>query len=239
MRILFFVLMASSLYAETFQSGAKQVHLIELFSSEGCSSCPPAEKWMTTLKSDPNLWKTFVPVEFHVDYWNHLGWVDPYSKKNFADRQYVYGAVWPIRNVYTPCFVLDGQEWKDRTLSQREIPKEAGDAVGELLLSVSGKKIQLTFSPTGKFADGKATLAIMGNGIVSKVTSGENSNKTLNHEFVVLSLSSEKLTKKGNSWVANFTLPEKPKENIPQRSIAAWVSLPNHVEPLQAVGGAL
>ena len=59
--------------ATTFESGETQSTLIELFTSEGCSSCPPAEKWLSTLKSNPDLWKKIVPVAFHVDYWDRLG----------------------------------------------------------------------------------------------------------------------------------------------------------------------
>ena len=65
--------------AKTIQSTAKQVALIELYTSEGCSSCPPADKWLTSLKSSPDLWTQWVPVAFHVDYWNYLGWDDAFA----------------------------------------------------------------------------------------------------------------------------------------------------------------
>ena len=63
-----------------------KVALIELFSSEGCSSCPPAEAWIGSLKDDPGLWKHFVPVAFHVDYWNHLGWTDTFALPEFTQH---------------------------------------------------------------------------------------------------------------------------------------------------------
>ena len=59
-----------------FKSAPTQTALLELFTSEGCSSCPPAERWLTSLKESARLWKEFVPVAFHVDYWDHLGWRD-------------------------------------------------------------------------------------------------------------------------------------------------------------------
>src|SRR5689334_11142529 len=71
----------------SFQSFETQTPLLELFTSEGCSSCPPAEKWLTGLKPSSGLWKDFVPVAFHVDYWDYLGWRDPWSSKTFTDRQ--------------------------------------------------------------------------------------------------------------------------------------------------------
>ena len=66
----------SPIPATTFESGVTRTTLLELFTSEGCSSCPPAEKWLSQLKSNPDLWKKIVPIAFHVDYWDHLGWRD-------------------------------------------------------------------------------------------------------------------------------------------------------------------
>ncbi len=70
-----------------FESGPEQTALIELYTSEGCSSCPPAEAWMSHLKDDPGLWKQFVPIAFHVDYWDRLGWRDRFSSKRWTERQ--------------------------------------------------------------------------------------------------------------------------------------------------------
>ena len=69
-----------------FTSGSNQVHLIELFSSEGCSSCPPAEQWLGGLREAPGLWRDFVPVAFHVDYWDRLGWRDRFSSPSYSER---------------------------------------------------------------------------------------------------------------------------------------------------------
>src|SRR5213592_2697372 len=115
------VIRASNLLAEqpgsmppatTFESGKTQTSLIELFTSEGCSSCPPAEKWMSALKTNPDLWKKVVPIAFHVDYWDHLGWRDRFSKPQFTERQRRYAAAWGGDSIYTPGFVLNGREWR-------------------------------------------------------------------------------------------------------------------------------
>src|SRR5512140_2722359 len=95
------------------QSGPAQTTLLELFTSEGCNSCPPAERWLTSLKASPGLWKEFVPVAFHVDYWDRTGWRDPWSSQAFSDRQRAYAASWNNKSVYTPGFVLDGTECRD------------------------------------------------------------------------------------------------------------------------------
>ena len=85
-----------------FTSGPAQTALIELFSSEGCSSCPPAERWLGSLRTEPGLWRGFVPVAFHVDYWNRLGWPDRFSTREFTAREYDYAAAWHSDSVYTP-----------------------------------------------------------------------------------------------------------------------------------------
>jgi len=95
----------------SFKSGLKQVSLVELYTSEGCSSCPPAEDWLNRLKNSPSLWSRFVPLAFHVDYWNSPGWKDRWSSPQFSLRQSDYAQLWHAENVYTPCFVLNGGEW--------------------------------------------------------------------------------------------------------------------------------
>ena len=76
-----------NLYSFEINSGINKIQLIELYTSESCSSCPPAEKGINKFESSDKLWKNYVPVEFHVDYWNHLHWVDKYSKKLYSKRQ--------------------------------------------------------------------------------------------------------------------------------------------------------
>src|SRR5438552_17449486 len=98
--------------ATVFETGNTQSTLIELFISEGCSSCPPAEKWLSGLKSNRDLWKKIVPVAFHVDYWDRLGWRDRFAKPEFTSRQQRYAAAWGGDSGYTPGFVVNGKEWR-------------------------------------------------------------------------------------------------------------------------------
>jgi hypothetical protein len=90
-----------------FQSDKTQTALVELYTSEGCSSCPPAEEWFSTLSANPGLWKQFVPVAFHVDYWDDLGWKDSFATPAYTQRQRDYAAAWGSSSVYTPGFVLE------------------------------------------------------------------------------------------------------------------------------------
>ncbi len=235
-----FSVIASFSYAAEFQSSENAVSLVELYSSEGCSSCPPADEWMATLRKDSGLWKSFVPVEFHVDYWNRLGWADPYSKAAFTGRQGEYASEWNQGNVYTPAFVLNGREWRTGILERRKTPQNPGANVG--ILSITAKKdyvLEVAFTPAGSGTDWNATAVLLGNGLVSKVMSGENSNRTLRHEFVVLQLTSGKMEKRGNRFVATLNVQPGVSVMPGSYSVAAWVSKPGQLSAVQAVGGDL
>ena len=86
--------------------------MIELYTSEGCSSCPPAEAWLSTWKSSPDLWKSVFPVAFHITYWDDLGWTDSFAQPAFTQRQRDYAARLGQDSVYTPEFVVNGREWR-------------------------------------------------------------------------------------------------------------------------------
>src|SRR5450432_3473856 len=92
----------------TFESNETPAVLVELFTSEGCSSCPPADTWLSRLKTSLKLWKSYVPVAYHVDYWNRLGWTDRFSSAEFTARQHRYAAVWQGNSVYTQEVAVKG-----------------------------------------------------------------------------------------------------------------------------------
>src|SRR5258705_2813519 len=82
------------------------VAVLELFTSEGCSSCPPADNLLPELtKLDSGI----IPLSFHVDYWNRLGWTDPFSNPDYSDRQRKYADHWRLESVYTPELVINGE----------------------------------------------------------------------------------------------------------------------------------
>src|SRR3989442_5219435 len=112
-----------------FTSGNERVSLVELFTSEGCSSCPPADSWLSGLCEDAGLWKRFVPVAFHVDYWDGLGWKDRWASPEFSTRQRTYAAAWRSGSVYTPGVDLNGQESRSRRTS---IPQSTSSKPGRL-----------------------------------------------------------------------------------------------------------
>src|SRR5438128_6967048 len=167
-----------------FESGPKRAHLLELFTSEGCSSCPPAEAWLSKLKAESQLWKDFVPIAFHVDYWDRLGWRDPFAAKEWTARQYEYSAKWKSESVYTPGFVLDGHE-----LLERRVPTASNDEAGLLKITITNDKVLGVFNPTSREAkDVDLHVATLGFDLKTKVTAGENNGRNLHQDFVVLSL---------------------------------------------------
>jgi len=216
----------------TFESGPKKVQLLELFTSEGCSSCPPAEASFSRLIGDSRLWRDFVPIAFHVDYWNRLGWKDPFASAEWTKRQQTYAANWGAESVYTPAFVLNGHEWRNTT-----VPAVNDEAPGTLEAAVNGdNSVIITFEPakSGAF---EVYLARLGFGLNIDVRAGENNGHRLQHDFVVLSLTHEKLGS-GRQVLHFAPAPDSPVQ--PQRTaLAAWITKEGDITPRQATGGWL
>jgi len=224
--------------ADRFTSGPMQVALLELFSSEGCSSCPPAEKWFGEQRDDPGLWKEFVPIAFHVTYWDMLGWPDKFARREYTDRQYAYSHSWGARSVYTPAFVRNGLEWRPGQLS--------GDpaTTGVLTVDRVGNAVwHISFFPAGKSTKSSAfeiQMAVLGGDIASQVRRGENAGRILRHEFVALGLKRSDLAPAASGRFATEIELEIPLiEGVSRLAIAAWVTARGESEPLQAVGGWL
>jgi hypothetical protein len=228
-------LAGSQLYAQTtLRSTTERTHLLELYTSEGCSSCPPAEKWMSQLKAHPRLWKEIVPIAFHVDYWDGLGWPDRFASKAFTARQRAYAHSWGTRTVYTPGFVLDGREWRDRALER--IPLPQGDA-GVLSATVTDrKKVAVTYQPS-RAGRWEVHVAVLGFGVSTNVKAGENSGRKLLHDFVATAHETKPMTVDGASTRAEVTLPTSATAG--DIGVAVWVTEAGKLEPVQAVGGKL
>src|SRR4051794_36139951 len=230
-RVAFIIWISAVLSARagevTFESGPQRVHLIELFTSQGCSSCPPAEAWLSKLKNEPRLWKDFVPLAFHVDYWDRLGWRDPFASKEWTARQYQYSANWKSQSVYTPGFILDGREWMER-----RVPSASNEKPGVLKLSIVNGKITAECTSTGgAMKDVDLHLATLGFDLATKVSAGENSGRDLRQDFVVLALTNQKMSGGKTEFAFN---PDSRAG-----AIAAWITSPNQIEPIQVVGGWL
>jgi len=224
--------LACAARAETVaDSGGGRVALIELYSSEGCSSCPPAERWLGGLKDQPGLWRDFVPVAFPVDYWDGLGWKDPFATPANTARQRRYAAEWKTETTYTPEFVLDGAEWRGGS-----VPAASGNSPGRLRVEALGEgRFRLEFSPRDpSFSGGEAHLALLGFDRVSQVQAGENAGRRLAHDFVALATGQGDLAPADGAWTATLRLPV---QRDGRQALAAWISLSGHPAPLQAAGG--
>jgi hypothetical protein len=228
--VLLGLLAATAAAAQRFSSGETRTHLIELYSSEGCSSCPPAEEWLGRLRDDPGLWRDFVPVAFHVDYWDQLGWRDRFACKEFTVRQYAWSSQWGVDMVYTPCFVLDGAEWRN---GSNHPPRASAEKAGILSVEYAANgTCRVSFAATG---DDEVHAALLGGGISSSVKAGENEGRTLGHEFVVLVLKSTRLT----CGAAALILPKSADKTVTRQALAVWVTRHGELLPLQAAGGWL
>lgn len=233
------------------ESGSEPAALLELYSSEGCSSCPYADSWVSGLRSSPDLWKRFVPVVFHVDYWNSrlpvVGWVDAYSQRRFADRQRTYARGWGSDSVYTPEFILNGREWTRAMGDPAFAPGSAPRARLRVTRAAEGD-YRITVEPSSTPGRGtharrwEAHAALLGNGLVTQVKGGENSGRTLRHDFAALDLRSAPLkpAQIGGALEARirFDAPKTPARPA-SLSLAVWITEAGQQTPLQAVGGDL
>lgn len=238
MRALVLLLTLASLAAaapQRFSSGATRTHLLELYTSEGCSSCPPAEKWLGGLRGHPGLWRDFVPVAFHVTFWDRLGWPDRFARREFTDREHAYADAWGARTVYTPCFVLNGADQRNR-VNERALAAAKEDAgVLEAVYGSDGA-LRVNFTPAGGRGEGlEVHAAILGGGITSKIRAGENRGHTLRHEFVALRLVSAALV----GGTVQLELPVPAVDGVSDHALAVWVTRARELAPRQAVGGWL
>jgi hypothetical protein len=214
------------------------VSLIELYTSEGCSSCPPAEAWMDGLREDPGLWRHFVPIAFHVNYWDDLGWPDRFASRQFTQRQYAHAAGWSSGSVYTPCFVRDGAEWHPEP--ERRLPSGGSPGVLTVLLLDQGAcHVEFISPPGARGASWEAHVALLGGGFSSRVTAGENRGRTLTHEFVALRMVDVPLKSAGDSASADLALPIADDHKAIRRALAVWVTRSGELAPVQATGGWL
>ena len=234
------LLISTTVFAEIVVKGPEsRVSLLELYTSEGCSSCPPADNWLSKLVSDPGLWKTIVPVAFHVDYWNYIGWQDRFSSPEYSSRQRRYAQSKNLSTVYTPGFLLNGEEWRS-FFGLRKLSVDSDEVVGPLTLKINDMDMQASFMPTGKVLNQDLVLniAVLGFDIKTDVTAGENRNRQLTHNFAVLGYKTIPLYKNDKGYAVATELPDIV-ETAPRMAISAWINKDNDLTPIQAVGGWL
>ncbi len=173
--------------------GAAKTVLLELFTSEGCSSCPPADALLARLAAKgPSGGVAVIALEWHVDYWNYLGWADPFSAASSTERQEQYGRTLGSGRVYTPQLVIDGRaetvgssEGRARAL----IEQAGAQKKASLVLQRHGDSLSLSVKDVPASGAGvELFLAITEEGLFTAVPRGENAGRTLPHGPVVRSL---------------------------------------------------
>ncbi|MBL4851002.1 MAG: DUF1223 domain-containing protein [Gammaproteobacteria bacterium] len=232
------------------QSAEHKVALLELYTSEGCSSCPPADRWLSNLAEGQFDSQQVVPLALHVDYWNYLGWKDPFSSKQYSKRQRHQGDVNNLRTVYTPQFVLNGEDlrgWYKRNGTDGPIEKVNAESakatihltLGDLTLG-NADAASLQVDARVELADEQSAngyglyLALFENELISDIPRGENSGKTLHHDYVVRKLMGPyKLAGKSSSLSEKFSIAaDWTDKNL---GVAAFVQNAKTGDVLQAL----
>ncbi len=167
-------------------SGAQRAVLLELYTSEGCDSCPPADRRLSQFRSQADYAGRVVPLAFHVDYWDRLGWVDRFASPHYTQRQYALAALAKSRLVYTPQFLKNGRDWRSAgsPLDGMGETRPGANIVLELA-APGGGSIAISGEVSAANVGAETYVALYENNLESQVRAGENSGKTLRHDYVV------------------------------------------------------
>ena len=181
---------ASAATACTVTSGATVPVVVELYTSEGCDSCPPADRWLSKTITERSKDAAFIPLAYHVDYWDYIGWKDPFAQPAFTQRQSALAASGRATGVYTPQIFVNGKDDRSWTGGAARLAA-AGRASVKFSVAANWKSegTALTLGVSGKLAElipgVRLRYAVTENGLISAVKAGENRGVTLHHDAVV------------------------------------------------------
>ena len=214
------------------QSAAAAPQVVELYTSEGCSSCPPADAWLSTLKGRADV----IALGFHVNYWDRLGWPDRFASAEFTRRQYDLAARAGSRQVYTPQVVVDGRDWRGwpRLPARATVTATASAAAPALHLQRDGEGVVARIEPVaGATSQLSGYWAVTEDRHESRVRAGENAGATLQHDHIV------RLLKAVPPWNASQGLSSRLEVNagVPEhpRRVVFVVTDARTLRPLQAL----
>ena len=221
------------------RSGDKTTVLVELYTSEGCNSCPPADRWLSDLgKKYPS--ELVVPLALHVDYWDYIGWKDPYAKREFSQRQRRLSQLQRASFVYTPQVLVQGvdfRDWGGSTFERAVTRLHARPAGARLELEILAAtpdalqaRVLATILDPAQAADAGLYVAAYENRLKSRVTAGENSGRLLQHDHVALEWQGPY-----GSGERQLRLPLLPKAKIGDSGIVAFVQNRRTAEVLQTL----
>ena len=225
-------------------SGPHTTALVELYTSEGCSSCPPADRWLSGLASRGYVPDRVVPLALHVDYWDYIGWKDPYAKREFSLRQRKLTHLQRMALVYTPQVMLQGRDfrgWGTPAFDQALATINAQPARARLGLEIRSAqqdgilvKVSAEILDASRAGDAGLYLAAYENRLRSRVDAGENRGRTLAHDHVVLEWQGP-LAFSGARIAEERLLPLLPGALAPNSGVAAFVQNRRTAEVMQAL----
>jgi hypothetical protein len=186
------------------------VAVVELFASQGCSSCPPAEAVLADVqKESAKAGRPVYPLVFHVDYWNHLGWADPFSDPAYTARQQGYASALHLDSLYTPQMIVNGRTQfvgSNRPQCDRAIADAlatpATDAVTAVVTADDANGHKLVYTVEGPVADSVLNVAVVEDNLSTKVERGENGGQTLDQPSVVRWFKTVRLEKAGPGQIS-------------------------------------
>ncbi|MBI3897313.1 MAG: DUF1223 domain-containing protein [Gammaproteobacteria bacterium] len=224
------------------KSGSTTVALLELYTSEGCSSCPPADRWLAELAGRGFGHDRVVPLALHVDYWNDLGWKDRFAQAAFSRRQYDLAKRTGSRAVYTPELVLNGHEythWRwntfDADLEQINRTAPLADIALKLERTEQTLRINGTASVKRDRVNTGLYIAIYENNLQSNVRAGENNGRKLEHAAVVRRLIGPFPIDRTGHAQRSETIALSAEWKLDDLGVAAFVQDLNNTEVLQAL----
>lgn len=228
----------------SLQSPPHRVAVVELYTSEGCNSCPPADRWLSALPQHGVTAEHAVLLAFHVDYWNQLGWPDRFSRAQFSDRQRGIAARSRSGVIYTPQLVLDGKDLRagarpeDVENAVQSINSEKARATIRAGIRREPESLRVTAGiqifDAGARPESQAWLAVFENGLSSRVTAGENAGKLLYHDFVVRELAGPFPVGGDGSAHLDLTIRLAPEWNPEHTGVAIFVQRRDNGEMVQA-----
>lgn len=185
-------MIAAAILFATLAIGPTPV-VVELFTSQGCSSCPPADAIIRNLARDSSLKGKVIPLAFHVDYWNHLGWSDPFSSKDWSRRQLFYVRAMSVSSAYTPQAVVNGTEQfvgsRQSAMNAAITKASQQPAVGRIAVTATRTPRELIANISGEAPAGyDVLLVIFENDVTTAIAGGENGGKRPTEDAIVRKL---------------------------------------------------
>jgi hypothetical protein len=188
--LVFVALLVVAMERGTAPNVGEHPVVVELFTSQGCSSCPPADELLRRISRDPQLRGRVIPLAFHVDYWNHLGWRDPFSSPEWSQRQVDYVRAMKLKSAYTPQVVINGarQMVGSSTFEVYRAIEEESRRAPAGTVSVTPSAGSASIRAQSSKPDVDLIVVTFENGAQTKVIRGENTGKTLANDAIVRSL---------------------------------------------------